>query len=53
MSFSFLDPDWGEVHQALKCKGVTKQTLWEEYCQTFTLNAYSHAQYCHRYNQWR
>lgn len=48
-----MDPDWGEVHQELKRKGVTKQTLWEEYCQTFTLNAYSYAQYCHRYNQWR
>lgn len=48
-----VDPDWGEVHQALKRKGVTKLLLWEEYCQVYTLNAYSYAQFCHRYNQWR
>ena len=48
-----IDPDWAELHQELKRKGVTKHTLWEEYCQTFTLNAYSYAQFCHRYNQWR
>ena len=47
-----IDPDWAEVHQALKRKGVTKQLLWEEYCQTHTLNAYSYAQFCHRYQQW-
>ncbi|MES9986058.1 MAG: IS21 family transposase [Candidatus Thiodiazotropha sp. 6PLUC6] len=47
-----IDPDWAEVHQSLKRKGVTKQLLWEEYCQTHTLNAYSYAQFCHRYQQW-
>ncbi len=48
-----IDPEWGELHQSLKRKGVTKQLLWEEYCQAHTLNAYSYAQFCHRYNQWR
>ncbi|USE37750.1 hypothetical protein [Endozoicomonas sp. SCSIO W0465] len=48
-----IDPDWAEVHQELKRKEVTKQRLWEEYCQAHPLNAYSYAQYCHRYNQWR
>ena len=42
-----------EVHQELKRKEATKQQLWEEYCQAHPLNAYSYAQYCHRYNQWR
>ncbi|MCL6272308.1 IS21 family transposase, partial [Sansalvadorimonas sp. 2012CJ34-2] len=48
-----VDPDWASLHQDLKKKGVTKQLLWEEYCQTFTLNAYSYAQFCHRYKIWR
>ena len=48
-----IDPDWAEVHQELKRKEVTKQQLWEKYCQAYPLNAYSYAQYCHRYNQWR
>lgn len=48
-----IDPDWGYVHKELRKKGVTKQLLWEEYCQEQTLGAYSYAQYCHRYNQWR
>lgn len=47
-----VDPDWGVIHQSLKRKEVTKQTLWEEYCQESTLNAYSYSQFCHRYNQW-
>ena len=47
-----VDPDWPEIHLALKRKGVTKQLLWEEYCQSHTLNAYSYAQFCHRYKQW-
>jgi transposase len=47
------DPDWAKVHQELKRKGVTKQLLWEEYCQAHTLNAYSYSQYCYRYRQWR
>ena len=28
-------PDWPEVHQALKQKGVVKQLLWEEYSRSF------------------
>ncbi|MTI11632.1 IS21 family transposase, partial [Sansalvadorimonas verongulae] len=48
-----IDPDWPQVHQDLKKKGVTKQTVWEEYCQQQPLNAYSYAQFCHRYRVWR
>ena len=48
-----VTPDWAQVHQELKRKGVTKQVLWEEYCQVHTLNAYSYSQYCHRYQQWQ
>lgn len=37
-------PVWGEVHQELKRKGVTKHLLWEEYCQQFPNRCYSYAQ---------
>jgi len=47
-----VDPDWQEVHRELKRKGMTKQLLWEEYCEVYPHNAYSYAQYCHRYREW-
>lgn len=48
-----IDPDWVEMHRELKRKGMTKQLLWEEYCQIYPHNAYSYAQYCHRYSEWK
>lgn len=48
-----IDPDWQEVHRELKRKGMTKQLLWEEYCEVYPHNAYSYPQYCHRYRDWR
>lgn len=48
-----IDPDWVEMHRELKRKGMTKQLLWEEYCQVYPHNAYSYAQYCHRYSKWK
>ena len=35
------EPDWLELHQELKKKGVTKQLLWEEYAQQFPNRCYS------------
>lgn len=29
------DPDWIEVHRTLKRKGMTKQLIWEEYCDVY------------------
>ncbi|MCB1719621.1 MAG: transposase, partial [Candidatus Competibacteraceae bacterium] len=45
-------PDWHEVHQSLKAKGVTKQLLWEEYSQQYPNRSYSYPQYCHLYKAW-
>ncbi len=45
-------PDWPCVHQELKRKGVTKQLLWEEYCQEYPNRSYSYSQFCERYRQW-
>ena len=48
----FIEPDWADIHSSLKRKGMTKQLLWEEYCEVYPHNAYSHSQFCHRYNEW-
>jgi transposase len=48
----FVDPDYPDVHQELKRKGVTKLLLWQEYRQRHPDDGYSYAQFCHRYRQW-
>ena len=45
-------PDWQQVHQELKRKGMTKHLLWEEYTQRFPNSCYSYSQYCDRYRHW-
>lgn len=45
-------PDWIEMNQELKRKGVTKHLLWEEYTQQFPNRSYSYPQYCFLYKQW-
>lgn len=46
-------PDWAQVHQELKRKGITKQLLWEEYTAQYPTRCYSYSQYCERYRQWQ
>ena len=48
----FAVPDWPTVQLELRRKGVTKQLLWEEYCQAQPHQAYSYSQYCQRYKVW-
>lgn len=45
-------PDWVDVHQELKRKGVTKLLLWEEYTQQYPNRCYSYSQYCTLYLEW-
>lgn len=45
-------PDWGDVHQQLKRKGMTLQLLWQEY-RCANPDGYARAQYCHHYNVWK
>ena len=45
-------PDWVEVHQELRRKGVTKHLLWEEYTQAYPNRSYSYPQYCFLYQAW-
>ena len=48
----FVEPNYVEIHQELKNKGVTKQLLWEEYKQSYGEKGYQYSQYCHRYRLW-
>ena len=48
----FIAPEWPTAQIELRRKGVTKQLLWEEYCQAHPHNAYSYSQYCHHYQVW-
>ncbi len=45
-------PNWEEIHQELKKKGVTLQLLWQEYKQTYP-DGYQSTQFCEHYNCWR
>lgn len=45
-------PDWKQVHQELKRKGMTKQLLWQEYTEQFPNRCYSYSQFCDRYTHW-
>lgn len=53
VSTRFQVPDWVEIHQELKRKGMTKQLLWEEYTQQYPNRCYSYSQFCDRYRHWR
>lgn len=46
-------PDFTEIHQELRRKGVTIQLLWEEYAQAHPADHYSYPHFCVLYRQWR
>ena len=48
----YVEPDYANMHEELKRKGVTKQLLWEEYQQRHGDNGYQYSQYCQRYRDW-
>ena len=48
-----ISPDWVDIHKELKRKGMTKQLIWEEYCEVYPHNHYSYPQFCHLYSEWR
>ena len=52
-SSRLVEPDYFQMHQALKRKGVTLQLLWAEYVAVHGESGYRYSQYCHRYRQWR
>lgn len=52
-SSRLVEPDYFQMHQALKRKGVTLQLLWAEYVAVHGECGYRYSQYCNRYRQWR
>jgi transposase len=46
-------PDFAELHQELRRKGVTLQLLWEEYAEAHPVEHYSYPHFCLLYRQWR
>lgn len=48
----FTPPDYPQMHQELKRKGVTLQLLWAEYSENHQEKAYQYSQFCHHYRQW-
>jgi len=44
-------PDWPEIHQDLRKKGVTRLLLWEEYTAGEP-KPYGYSQFCELYNRW-
>src|SRR5438552_16370711 len=49
----FVTPDFSYIHEQLKHKGVTRQLLWDEYCQQHPGQAYQYTKFCTLYGQWR
>ena len=49
---AFTEPDYANVHQELKRKGVTLILLWEEYRVAVGDAAYQYTAFCTRYKAW-
>ena len=45
-------PNFIEMHQELKRKGMTKMLLWEEYRELEPSTAYGYTQFCEHYRRW-
>src|SRR5262249_33932006 len=46
-------PNFAEIHQELRRKGVTLQLLWEEYADDNSREYYSYSHFCVLYREWR
>lgn len=44
-------PDWRQLHQELRRKGVTLKLLWQEYRQTHP-EGYGYSRFCELYQRW-
>ena len=49
---TFAEPNYAEVHQELKRKGVTLILLWEEYRQTVGEASFQYTAFCTHYRVW-
>lgn len=51
-SAAFTEPDFAQIHQELKRKGMTLQLLWEEYAEAHP-HHYSYSRFTVHYRAWR
>ena len=49
---TFAEPNYAEVHQELKRKGVTLVLLWEEYQRTAGEASFQYTAFCTHYRMW-
>ena len=49
---TFAEPNYAEVHQELKRKGVTLILLWEEYQRTAGEASFQYTAFCTHYRMW-
>ena len=49
---TFAEPDYAQIHQELKRKGVTLILLWEEYQASQGDRAFQYTAFCTHYNAW-
>ena len=52
-SRELIQPNFEQIHQELKKKGVTLQLLWEEYHAIHGDKSYGRTQFCKMYQWWR
>ena len=50
---SLVEPDFFDIHQSLKHKGVTLQLLWAEQAAVHGEFTYRYSQFCQLYREWR
>ena len=46
-------PDWSQIHQQMKRKGVTLMLLWQEYQEQHGERGYHYSHFADLYRQWR
>lgn len=47
------EPNYTEIHNLLRRKGITLQLLWKEYCESSNKKVYSYSEYCRRYREYK
>ena len=49
----FIEPDWFDVHQELKRKGVTLTRLWSEHVERVGDRAHRYSRFAEHYRSWK
>lgn len=52
-STDLAKPDFPSIEEKLKCKGMTRQLLWEEYAEAHPGNHYCYSRFTALFRRWR